>query len=78
MLRVDFLRNWCAWSDSMAEETLCESEAMRRFIVIELGDDCITDDPTILNFRHLLEQNGLTEAIFANFKADHRHDRHAP
>jgi IS5 family transposase len=50
----------------MAEETLYDSEAMRRFAGIELGDDRIPDETTILNFRHLLERHGLTEAIFAD------------
>ena len=39
MLRVYFLQNWYALSDPMAEETLCDSDAMRRFAGIELGDD---------------------------------------
>ncbi len=65
MLRVYFLQNWYALSDPMAEESLYDSEAMRRFAEIELGDDRIPDETTILNFRHLLERHGLTEAIFA-------------
>ena len=65
MLRVYFLQNWYALSDPMAEEMLYDSEAMRRFVGIELGDDRIPDETTILNFRHLLERHGLTEAIFA-------------
>ena len=83
ILRVCFLRNWYALSDPMAEETLCDSEAMRRFAGIELGDDRIRDDPegpsrqwrgespqdAILNFRHLLERHGLTEAVFAEVNA---------
>ncbi|MEH6787536.1 MAG: transposase, partial [Paracoccus sp. (in: a-proteobacteria)] len=60
MLRVYFLQNWYALSDPMAEETLYDSEAMRRFAGIELGDDRIPDETTILNFRHLLERHGLT------------------
>jgi hypothetical protein len=59
MLRVYFLQNWYALSDPMAEETLYDSEAMRRFAGIELGDDRIPDETTILNFRHLLERQGL-------------------
>lgn len=69
MLRVYFLQNWYALSDSMAEETLYGSEAMRRFAGIELGDDRIPDETTILNFRHLLERHGLTEALFAEVNA---------
>jgi len=69
MLRVYFLQNWYALSDPMAEETLYDSEAMRRFAGIELGDDRIPDETTILNFRHLLERHGMTEAIFAEVNA---------
>jgi len=47
---------------------------MRRFAGIELGDDRIPDETTILNFRHLLERHGLTEAIFADVNA-HLADR---
>jgi hypothetical protein len=69
MLRVYFLQNWYALSDPMAEETLYDCEAMRRFAGIELGDDRIPDETTILNFRHLLERHGLTQAIFADVNA---------
>jgi IS5 family transposase len=37
---------------------------MRRFAGLELGDDAIPDETTILNFRHLLERHDLTRAIF--------------
>jgi IS5 family transposase len=69
MLRVYFLQNWYALSDPMAEEMLCDSEAMHLFAGIELRDDRIPDETTILNFRHLLERHGLTEAIFAEVNA---------
>jgi IS5 family transposase len=65
MLRVYFLQQWYALSDPMAEETLYDSEAMRQFAGIELGDDRIPDETTILNFRHLLEKHHLTEQLFA-------------
>ncbi len=38
---------------------------MRRFAGIELGDDRIPGETTILNFRHLLEKHHLTEKLFA-------------
>jgi len=41
MLRFYFLQNWNALSDTKAEETLYDSEAMRRLAGIELGDDRI-------------------------------------
>src|SRR5260370_12224027 len=37
---------------------------MRRFARVELGDEVVPDESTILRFRHLLEQHGLTHAIF--------------
>jgi len=42
---------------------------MRRFAGIELGDDRIPEETTILNFRPLLERHGLTQAIFADVNA---------
>jgi IS5 family transposase len=69
MLRVYFLQQWYALSDPMAEEMLYDSDAMRRFAGIELGDDRIPDETTILNFRHLLEKHRLTETLFAEVNA---------
>ena len=65
MLRVYFLQQWYALSDPMAEEMLYDSDAMRQFAGIELGDDRVPDETTILNFRHLLEKHALTEQLFA-------------
>jgi IS5 family transposase len=64
MLRIYVLQNWYALSDPMAEEMLYDSYAMRQFTGIELGDDRIPDETTILNFRHLLEKHQLTEKLF--------------
>jgi len=64
MLRVYCLQQWYALSDPAAEEALYDSDAMRRFAGLELGDDAIPDETTILNFRHLLERHDLTRAIF--------------
>ena len=41
MLRVYCLQQWYALSDPMAEESLYDSDAMRRFAGLELGDDRI-------------------------------------
>ncbi len=64
MLRVYFLQHWFDLSDPAAEEALYDSESMRRFARIELGEDVVPDETTILNFRHLLEEHKLTEALF--------------
>jgi IS5 family transposase len=64
MLRIYFLQQWFNLSDPQAEDAIYDSESMRRFARVELGDDKIPDESTILRFRHLLEQHGLTEGIF--------------
>ena len=69
MLRIYFLQNWYALSDPMAEETLYDSEAMRRFAGIGLGAERIPDANPLLNFRHPREGHGLTEAVFPHVDA---------
>lgn len=64
MLRIYFLQQWFNLSDPAAEDSLYDSESMRRFCGIELGDNAVPDETTILNFRRLLERHALTEAIF--------------
>ncbi len=68
MLRIYFLQQWFNLSDPMAEEAIYDSEAMRRFARVTLGEDVIPDETTILRFRHLLEQHQLTERIFATIQ----------
>jgi len=65
MLRIYFLQHWFNLSDPQAEDAIYDSESMRRFARVELGDDVVPDESTILRFRHLLEQQRLSEAIFA-------------
>src|SRR5271156_5290695 len=64
MLRIYFLQQWFNLSDPQAEDAIYDSESMRRFARVELGDEVVPDETTILRFRHLLEQHGLTKAIF--------------
>lgn len=68
MLRIYFLQQWFNLSDPQAEDAIYDSESMRRFARVELGDDKIPDESTILRFRHLLEKHRLTEAIFEAVK----------
>jgi transposase, IS5 family len=65
MLRIYFMQQWFNLSDPGMEDSLYDSESMRRFAQIELIDDAVPDESTILRFRHLLEQHKLTEKIFA-------------
>lgn len=69
MLRVYFLQQWFDLSDPQAEDMLYDSESMRRFAQVELGEDTVPDESTILRFRHLLERHQLTAQIFDAVKA---------
>lgn len=64
MLRIYFLQQWFNLSDPAMEDALYDMESMRRFAGIELGQDAVPDESTILNFRHLLEQQQLTKKLF--------------
>ena len=68
MLRIYFMQQWFNLSDPQAEDSLYDIESMRRFAKLELGDNKIPDESTILGFRHLLEKHHLTEAIFAEVR----------
>lgn len=65
MLRIYFLQQWFDLSDPAAEDAIYDSESMRRFVGVALGEDVVPDETTILRFRHLLEEHQLTEGIFA-------------
>ncbi len=69
MLRIYFMQNWFNLSHPAAEDSLYDSESMRRFAGIELAEDAIPDETTILRFRHLLERHHLTERMFAEIRS---------
>jgi IS5 family transposase len=74
MLRVHFLQQWYGYSDPAMEDALYEVESMRRFIAVELNEDAIPDETTILKFRRLLEQHDLAPQILAtvnSYLTDH-------
>src|SRR6266581_332871 len=60
MLRIYFMQQWYALSDPAMEDALYEIESMRRFARLDLADDAMPDETTILKFRHLLERHALT------------------
>jgi len=64
MLRIYYMQQWFQLSDPGMEDALYDSDTMRRFAGIELGQDAVPDETTILNFRHLLEMHDLTKEIF--------------
>ena len=69
MLRIYFLQQWFNLSDPAMEDALYDIESLRRFAGIELGQDEVPDETTILKFRHLLERHGLTKKLFAKVTA---------
>jgi IS5 family transposase len=68
MLRIHFLQQWFDLSDPAAEDAIYDSESMRRFAGVELGEDTVPDESSILRFRHLLEEHDLGAAIFVEVR----------
>ena len=68
MLRIYFVQQWFNLSDPAAEDALYDSESIRRFVGVELGDDVVPDESSILRFRHLLEEHQLPEAVFGTIR----------
>jgi IS5 family transposase len=62
ILRVHLMQNWFTYSDPAMEEALYEIASLRAFAHLSLTE-AIPDETTILNFRHLLEENDLAEDI---------------
>jgi IS5 family transposase len=58
MLRIYFLQQWFNLSDPQAEDAIYDSESTRRFARVELGNEVVPDETTILRFRHLLDRSG--------------------
>jgi IS5 family transposase len=69
MLRIHFLQQWYALSDPAMEEALYEIAPLRQFARLSLLD-AIPDETTMLNFRHLLERNGLAAKMLTAVNAD--------
>lgn len=69
MFRIYCLQQWYNLSDPGAEDTLYDSIAMREFAGVRTDADVIPDESSILNFRRLLEQHQLTEALFTEINA---------
>jgi transposase, IS5 family len=64
MLKIYFLQQWYNLSDPLMEEEIYNQNCFQKFLNIDLLSARIPDETTILNFRHLLENNKLQEKIF--------------
>jgi len=65
MLRIHFLQHWFQLSDPGAEEALYDSKVFRDFAGIDIGEEPVPDETTILKFRHLLESKNPGSELFA-------------
>lgn len=69
MLRLYFLQQWYCLADEALEDAVYDSQAMRKFLGINLATDPVPDATTLLKFRRLLENNDLCSAIFETINA---------
>jgi len=68
MLRMYVAQQCFGLSDEGIEDAIYDSQSIRRFVGIDLGRESAPDATTLLKFRHLLEQHGLTRRIFETIK----------
>ena len=64
MLRLYVVQQCFGLSDEGAEDALYDSQAIRRFVGIDLAREAAPDATTLLKFRRRLEKNNLTKTIF--------------
>ena len=69
MLRIYFLQQWYGLADEAIEDAIYDSQALRRFVSIDISREPVPDATTLLRFRHWLEREELTETIFAEINA---------
>ncbi len=61
MLRMYIAQQCFGFSDEAIEDALYHSQAIRRFVGMDLGRESAPDATTLLKFRRLLEKHKLTE-----------------
>ena len=64
MLRMYVAQQCFGFSDEGMEDAIYDSQAIRRFMGVDLTRDAVPDATTLLRFRHMLEYHQLTESIF--------------
>ena len=69
MQRMDIAQNCFGLSDEVIEDAIYDSQAIRRFVGIDLGRETAPDATTLLKFRRLLEDKQLTDTIFTTINA---------
>lgn len=69
ILRMYVAQQCFGLSDEGIEDAIYDSQAIRRFVGIDLSREAAPDATTLLKFRHLLEAHQLTAAIFSAINA---------
>lgn len=69
MLRMYIAQQCFGLSDEGIEDAIYDSQAIRRFVGIDLARESAPDATTLLKFRRLLERHELTQRIFAAINA---------
>jgi len=69
MLRMYVAQQCFGLSDEGIEDAVYDSHAIRQFIGIDLARESAPDATTLLKFRRLLEQQGLTRTLFETINA---------
>ncbi len=64
MLRLYFLQQWFGLADEALEDGVYDRQAFRHFLGIDLGREAVPDATTLLQFRHLLEDQHLAQTLF--------------
>ena len=69
MLRMYVAQQCFGLSDEGIEDAIYDSQAIRRFVGIDLSHETAPDATTLLKFRRLLEKHELTRTIFDRINA---------
>ena len=69
MLRMYWVANWFNLADEACEDAMYDIAVFREFCGFDLGRERIPDATTLLNFRHLLEENDFGKEMFAQVGA---------
>lgn len=65
MIKIYCLQQWYNLSDPAMEEAIYDRYSFQKFLGVDVMNDVVPDETTILKFRHLLEEKKLTMQILS-------------
>lgn len=68
MLRMYLPQNWFNLSDEGVKDAIYDSYAFRKFMKIDFIGEQVPDSTTLLDFRHMIEENHIGEEFFNAIK----------